>query len=103
MIPAMNIVAWSKNAPWAEQRQIEQDLIISRALVELFNDPFLVEQLRFRGGTALNKLRFAIPRIAVAHPSGTPIKRLRMRRMSAHRDRYKTFQMQRRAALRARF
>ena len=24
MIPAMNIVAWSKNAPWAEQRQIEQ-------------------------------------------------------------------------------
>ena len=58
MIPAMNIVAWSENAPWAEQRQIEQDLIISRALVELFNDPFLVEQLRFRGGTALNKLHF---------------------------------------------
>lgn len=61
MIPAMNIVAWSKNAPWAEQRQIEQDLIISRALVELFNDPFLVEQLRFRGGTALNKLHFPKP------------------------------------------
>jgi predicted nucleotidyltransferase component of viral defense system len=33
MIPAMNIVAWSKDAPWAEQ-------------------------LRFRGGTALNKLHF---------------------------------------------
>ncbi|MBR1090265.1 nucleotidyl transferase AbiEii/AbiGii toxin family protein [Bradyrhizobium manausense] len=61
MIPAMNIVAWSKNAPWAEQRQIEQDLIISRALVELFNDPFLVKQLRFRGGTALNKLHFPKP------------------------------------------
>ena len=61
MIPAMNIVAWSKNAPWAEQRQIEQDLIISRALVELFNDPFLAEQLRFRGGTALNKLHFPKP------------------------------------------
>jgi predicted nucleotidyltransferase component of viral defense system len=61
MIPAMNIVAWSKNAPWAEQRQIEQDLIISRALVELFNDPFLVEQLRFRGATALNKLHFPKP------------------------------------------
>jgi predicted nucleotidyltransferase component of viral defense system len=61
MIPAMNIVAWSKHAPWAEQRQIEQDLIISRALVELFNDPFLAEQLRFRGGTALNKLHFPKP------------------------------------------
>jgi hypothetical protein len=36
--------------PWGEQRQVEQDLIISRALVELFNDPFLREQLRFRGG-----------------------------------------------------
>jgi predicted nucleotidyltransferase component of viral defense system len=61
MIPAMNIVAWSKHAPWAEQRQIEQDLIISRALVELFNDPFLAQQLRFRGGTALNKLHFPKP------------------------------------------
>ncbi len=36
MIPVMNITAWSKVAPWAEQRQIEQDLIISRAIVDLF-------------------------------------------------------------------
>lgn len=61
MIPAMNIIAWGRTAPWAEQRQIEQDLIISRALVELFGDPFLREQLRFRGGTALNKLHFPKP------------------------------------------
>lgn len=61
MIPAQNITAWSKSAPWAEQKQIEQDLIISRALVELFNDDFLRAQLRFRGGTALNKLHFAKP------------------------------------------
>ena len=58
MIPAMNIIAWSQHAPWAEQRQVEQDLIISRALVELFSDPFLAQELRFRGGTALNKLHF---------------------------------------------
>lgn len=57
----MNITAWSKYAPWAEQRQVEQDLIISRAIVELFNDEFLVEELRFRGGTALNKLHFPTP------------------------------------------
>lgn len=61
MIPAMNIIAWSKTAPWAEQRQVEQDLIISRALVDLFSDPFLRERLRFRGGTALNKLHFPAP------------------------------------------
>jgi hypothetical protein len=40
-IPAQNIIAWSKHAPWAELWQVEQDLIIARALVELFNDPFL--------------------------------------------------------------
>jgi predicted nucleotidyltransferase component of viral defense system len=61
MIPAMNIIAWGRTVPWVEQRQIEQDLIISRALVELFGDPFLSEQLRFRGGTALNKLHFPKP------------------------------------------
>jgi predicted nucleotidyltransferase component of viral defense system len=61
MIPAQNIIAWSTHAPWPEQRQIEQDLIIVRALVELFNDPFLAKELRFRGGTALNKLHFPKP------------------------------------------
>jgi predicted nucleotidyltransferase component of viral defense system len=61
MIPTQNIVAWGQTVPWAEQRQVEQDLIITRALVEIFNDSFLKEQLRFRGGTALNKLHFAKP------------------------------------------
>jgi hypothetical protein len=61
MIPMMNIIAWSNVVPWAEQRQVEQDLIISRAIVNLFADPFLREQLRFRGGTALNKLHFPAP------------------------------------------
>lgn len=61
MIPAMNIVAWGQSVPWVDQRQVEQDLILSRALIELFNDPFLKEQLRFRGGTALNKLHFPKP------------------------------------------
>jgi predicted nucleotidyltransferase component of viral defense system len=61
MIPRMNIIAWSQTAPWAETRQVEQDLIISRALVEIFSDPVLRKQLRFRGGTALNKLHFPAP------------------------------------------
>jgi predicted nucleotidyltransferase component of viral defense system len=43
------------------QKTIEQDLIISRALVAIFSDPFLRDELRFRGGTALNKLHFPAP------------------------------------------
>lgn len=61
MIPKMHITAWSKHAPWVEQRQLEQDLIISRAIVELFSNSFLAKELRFRGGTALNKLHFPEP------------------------------------------
>lgn len=61
MIPTLNIIAWSGRAPWGEQRQVEQDLIISRAIVELFADEFLRTELRFRGGTALNKLHFPAP------------------------------------------
>jgi hypothetical protein len=48
MIPMMNIIAWSNVVPWAEQRQVEQDLIISRAILDLFADPFLREQLRYQ-------------------------------------------------------
>ncbi len=40
---------------------MEQDLIISRAIVDLFSDPFLRGELRFRGGTALHKLHFPVP------------------------------------------
>jgi predicted nucleotidyltransferase component of viral defense system len=61
MIPAQNIIAWGSVVPWADQRQIEQDLIISRALIDIFNDRMLGAELRFRGGTALNKLHFPKP------------------------------------------
>ena len=61
MIPRMNIIAWGNVVPWVDLRQVEQDLIISRALVELFSHPALAGQLRFRGGTALNKLHFPHP------------------------------------------
>lgn len=56
MIPRPDIAKWQINAPWKEFMQIEQDLIISRTLVELFSDDFLNENLAFRGGTALHKL-----------------------------------------------
>jgi predicted nucleotidyltransferase component of viral defense system len=56
MIPKAFITEWSKNAPWINNNQIEQDLIIERALAEIFSHPDLSSQLAFRGGTALHKL-----------------------------------------------
>ena len=62
MIPKADIVAWRRFAPWVNDAQVEQDLIISRALVAIFQSPLLAEGLAFRGGTALHKLYFDIPR-----------------------------------------
>lgn len=56
MIPRPDIAKWQEHAPWKSFSQVEQDLVISRTLVELFSDDFLRENLAFRGGTALHKL-----------------------------------------------
>ena len=56
MIPRDYITQWRERAPWSEDFQVEQDLIISRALVEMFSDPVLAGTLAFRGGKALYKL-----------------------------------------------
>ena len=56
MIPQAYITQWSKNVPWKTNEQVEQDLVICRALVEIFKDPFLADSLAFRGWTALHKL-----------------------------------------------
>ncbi|HOU94567.1 MAG TPA: nucleotidyl transferase AbiEii/AbiGii toxin family protein, partial [Polyangiaceae bacterium] len=56
MIPKANITAWRAHAPWAEDSLVEQDLVISRALVEMFRETAIAERLAFRGGTALHKL-----------------------------------------------
>lgn len=56
MIPQDYITRWRKVAPWPDNAQVEQDLVISRALVEIFSNPVLKNALAFRGGTALYKL-----------------------------------------------
>ena len=56
MIPNIFIENWSNHIKWQTPAQIEQDLIITRALVDLYNDPHIKDALVFRGGTALNKL-----------------------------------------------
>ncbi len=61
MIPRDYINEWRERAPWNEDFQVEQDLVISRAMVEIFSDPVLAESLAFRGGTALYKLYLTPP------------------------------------------
>ena len=56
MIPEAHIRGWRENAPWLDDSMVEQDLLICRALIAIFSDKFLSEQLAFRGGTALHKL-----------------------------------------------
>lgn len=56
MIPRRYIEEWKEFAPWPEDAQVEQDLIIEKALVQLFSEPFLRERLAFRGGSALHKI-----------------------------------------------
>lgn len=56
MLPRRYIEEWKEFAPWQEDAQVEQDLVIEKAILELFSDPFLQERLAFRGGTALHKI-----------------------------------------------
>jgi len=61
VIPRAFITHWRSAVPWALDEQVEQDLVISRALVEIFSDPLLAEALAFRGGTALHKVILPAP------------------------------------------
>lgn len=56
MIPAYCLTDWRQQVSWVRDYQVEQDLIISRALVSLYENPKIKDNLVFRGGTALHKL-----------------------------------------------
>ncbi len=61
MIPHDYITEWRAQAPWVQEFQVEQDLVISRALVAIFTYPLLARSLALRGGTALYKLYIKPP------------------------------------------
>lgn len=56
MIPRAAIIEWRNHAPWGSDSQVEQDLILSRAIVDIFSDDNVRGKVAFRGGTALHKL-----------------------------------------------
>ena len=61
MIEIFYLSEWRQHVPWIADYQVEQDLIISRALINLYEREKIRENLVFRGGTALNKLFFKPP------------------------------------------
>ncbi len=61
MIPQSAITHWRNIAPWPQDAQVEQDLILCRALLEIFQTPLLADALLLRGGTALYKLFISTP------------------------------------------
>jgi hypothetical protein len=61
VIPRAHITAWRVQAPWPADAQVEQDLVLCRALTEMYGRPELAALLAFRGGTALHKLHVSPP------------------------------------------
>jgi predicted nucleotidyltransferase component of viral defense system len=61
VIPARDITAWRITHPWATDPQVEQDLVLTRAICEISAHPLLGQELVFRGGTALHKLFLPVP------------------------------------------
>ena len=81
MIPEFAIREWNETVPWTDSEQVEQDLLICRALTEIYKDEYLASHLAFRGGTALHKLYLSPqPRysedIDLVQVTAEPIKKL---------------------------
>jgi predicted nucleotidyltransferase component of viral defense system len=58
-ITRQDILAHQTIVPWSAQYQVEQDLLLCRAMVALFDDDFLSSQIAMRGGTLLHKVHLA--------------------------------------------
>ena len=88
MIDRPALVAWRSKVPWPNPVQIEQDLLLSRLMIEIARDEVLGPELVMRGGTCLNKLhlvgrrssshktlcQWAIPRASSTRPLRTMIR-----------------------------
>ena len=61
MIDRPALIAWRSLAPWPNPVQIEQDLLLSRLMIEIARDEALGSELVMRGGTCLNKLHLPTP------------------------------------------
>jgi predicted nucleotidyltransferase component of viral defense system len=60
-ITRRDVIYHQHHVPWQDPRQVEQDLLLSQAMVALFSDAFLKTQIAMRGGTLLHKVHLAPP------------------------------------------
>ena len=58
-ITRRDVIAHQLVVPWPSQIQVEQDLLLCRAMVALFDDSFLQSQIAMRGGTLLHEVHLA--------------------------------------------
>jgi hypothetical protein len=56
VIPQADIAHWRTQVPWVSAENVEQDLILTRMIVEIAQHQLLGRKLVFRGGTCLHKL-----------------------------------------------
>lgn len=61
MIPRAAITQWGTSRNWPNPSAIEQDLLLARMIVEIYNHPMLASELVFRGGTCLHQVVLANP------------------------------------------
>ena len=63
MIPLTqpDVIAHQAVTPWTLTTQVEQDLLLCRAMRAIFEDDFLAKQVAMRGGTLLHKVHLAPP------------------------------------------
>jgi predicted nucleotidyltransferase component of viral defense system len=59
LLTQRDILAHQQQVPWPNLRQVEQDLLLCRAMAALFDDAFLKTQIAMRGGTLLHKVHLA--------------------------------------------
>ncbi len=79
MISNDAIIEWQAKVGFASSLHAEQDLVLSRLIVEIADDEFLGEELVFRGGTCLHKLHLPKPLRYSEEP--------RLRAFNQHADR----------------
>lgn len=60
-ITRRDIIAHQEVVPWPNLFQVEQDLLLCRAMAALFEDSFLRSQVAMRGGTLLHKVYLVPP------------------------------------------
>jgi predicted nucleotidyltransferase component of viral defense system len=56
VITEAELAHWRTNVPWILDTQVEQDLVLSRLIIEIAQHPLLSKELIFRGGTCFHKL-----------------------------------------------